>query len=231
MNIETYEELTGKTVPLAKKAYYKAMIKKAQYKLETLLGYSLEPQARFIELGKAQQECVCPDIPESLLPPDEVKGIIKVFPFNKNDKNYATDPFLDVYNVKLVKVLENRKFISFKTFENVTPHYENTGYGKYIEKCLDCFCDCNCEDCVQLAVDGKWIDKNNEEGIPLELLYLLCEMVDYEADEYRDIKSESVDGHSWSRGDVVAPEKDETNLLIIKKYAGPFGSVVKVPTI
>lgn len=233
MNLEKYEALTGVIIPVSKRAYYTAQIKRVQAKLETLLGYALEPQNLYIELGKSQRECVCPDVPEtsSLLPPDGVRGIIKVFPYNYKDKFLHIDPFYDVYAVKLGKVLENRQFVTYKTFESFTKQYMQSGIGNHIEKCDTCFCDCDCKDCVQLIVDADWIDVTDEEQLPDDLLYLFCDMVDFYADKSRNIKSESVDGHSWSVGEVTAPEETKAALLLLKRYAGPYGSIIQMPTI
>ena len=224
----------GITIPDSKKVYYTAQIKRVQTKLESLLGFTLKAKHIYTELGKSQVECVCPDIPQSqsLLPPDEVKGIIKIFPYNSKDKFLHIDPFIDVYNVKLGKVTEDKKFVTFKTFEHFTKHFMVQGIGKYVEKCQNCFCDCECKDCIQLIVDADWVDFTDDESdIPDDLLYLWCDMINYWADPDKDIKSESVDGHSWSRGDISAPEELIENKLILDKYAGPYGSIIRIPTI
>lgn len=232
MELEKYEKLMGMTIPDSKRVYMEAQIKRVQTKLESLLGFTLKASNIYTELGKTQVECVCPDIPQTLLPPDEVKGIIKIFPYNYKDKFLHIDPFLDVYNVKLGKVTEDKNFVTYKVFEHFTKHFMSQGIGKYIEKCQTCFCDCECKDCVQLIVDANWIDFTDEESdIPDDLLYLWCDMVNYYADPTKDIKSESVDGHSWSRGDIQAPEEMIENKLILQKYAGPYGSIIRIPTI
>lgn len=234
MDLAKYELLTGKIVPESQRAYYQAQIRRVQSKLETLLGYTLTPTQLYTELGKSQRECVCPDIPatESLLPSDPVRGIIKVFPYNYKDKFLHTDPFEEVYNVKLVRVLDNRQFITYKTFETYTKQYMQNGIGNHIEKCETCFCNCDCKDCVQLAVDADWVDFTEEgEGIPDELLYLWCDMIDYYADPTKDIKSESVDGHSWSKGDIKAPEEEQSAKLLLKRFAGPYGTATRIPTV
>lgn len=234
MDLTLYTKLTGNTIPAGQETRYTAIIARAQSVLESLLGWSFTPEVLYQEKGKTQNGCVCPDIPESLLPPDEVKGIIKVFPYNAKDKFLMTDPYVDVYSAKLVRVLENREFITYKTFDFITKQYMSDGIGKYLERCATCYCDCDCKDCVQLAVDGEWLQYNDEsdaeQNLPLDLLYLLCDMVDYYADPTHDIKSESVDGHSWSR-DTEAPHKSEQALALIRKYAGPFGSIARIPTI
>ena len=163
-----------------------------------------------------------------------MKGIIKIFPYNWKDKFLFVDPYKDVYNVKLVQVTNDYNFITFKTFERFNKQYMNNGVGKYIERCQNCFCDCNCKDCVQLAVDGDWLNISEESGesdLPLDLLYLWCDMIDYYGDQSRDIKSESVDGHSWSKGDIKAPEESAEAVLLLKKYAGPFGTITRIPTV
>lgn len=230
MDIEMYEKLTGIVISANRRAYYEAQIKRVQSKLETLLGFTLEPLALYKELGKSQTECVCPDIPQSdtLLPADEVKGIIKLFPYNYKDKFLHTDPFTEVYSAKLVKVLDNREFITYKTFEHFTEQYMSQGIGKYIEKCQTCFCDCDCKDCLQLAIDGNWLALPN---LPDDLMYLWADMVTYYADPAKDIKSESVDGHSWSKGDIKAPEQQDAVKLLLTRYAGPYGSITKMPTL
>lgn len=228
MNLELYQELTGKVIPERQVAFYKAMIKRVQTKLETFLGFTLTPKVLYKELGKSQVECVCPDVPKSLLDPDEPKGIIKIFPYNQKDKYLHVDPFKDVYAVKLVKVLDNRDFVTYKTFESYTEQYMTQGIGKYIEKCETCFCNCDCKDCVQLAVDADWLALPD---LPDDLLYLWCDMMDYYADPTKDIKSESVDGHSWSKGDMTAPEATDEAKLLLARYAGPYGSITKMPTV
>lgn len=234
MDLDKYEELMGITIPESKKTYFEAQIKRVQSKLETILGYTLKAKHLYKELGKTQLECICPDIPESssLLPPDEVKGIIKVFPYNYKDKFLHIDPFYDVYNVKLGKVLDDKSFITYKTFEYFTKQFMQQGIGNHIERCVNCLCDCDCKDCVQLIVDANWIDFTDEESdIPDDLLYLWCDMVNYYADPTKDIKSESVDGHSWSRGDITAPEETLEGKLLLQRYAGPYGSITRMPTI
>lgn len=234
MDIKKYEELTGLIVPESKYTYYTAQIKRVQRKLETLLGYTLQPQNLYTELGKTQTECFCPNIPESssLLPPDAVRGIYKVFPYNYKDKVLHIDPFVDVYAVKLVRTMESRQFITYKTFETFTKQYMSQGIGNHIEKCETCFCNCDCKDCVQLAVDADWIDFTEDStDIPDDLLYLWADMVTYYADPTHDIKSESVDGHSWSKGDVKPPEEAAEMQLLLRRYAGPFGSITRMPTI
>lgn len=234
MNLEKYQELTGITIPTGKENYYKALIVRVQSKLETLLGYTLKPSNLYTELGKTNKECFCPSTPKSstLLPPDPTRGIVKVFPYNSKDKFLHIDPFHQVYSVKLVRVVDNYQFITYKTFDSYTQKYDANQIGRHIEKCETCFCNCDCKDCVQLAVDADWVDMTDEdEMVPNDLLYLWCDMIDFYGDRTKDIQSESVDGHSWSKAQIVAPEETEYAKMLLAKYSGPFGMMVKVPTL
>ena len=57
-------------------------------------------------------------------------------------------------------------------------------------------------------------------------------MIDYYGDKNRYIKSESVDGHSWSVSEsYIPPETTDWAKLLLKRYAGPFGSITRMPTI
>ncbi len=232
MDLEKFQSLTGITIPENKKAFYLAQIKRVQSKLETLLGFTLSPQSSlFTELGKAEGSCPNTPEPLHLTQPDAVRGIIKLFPYNQKDKFLHIDPFYDVYSIKLVKTKNNRQFVTYKTFEYWTKQYKNGGIGNYIEECPTCYCDCDCKNCLQLAVDADWVDFQEDQNLPDELLYLFADMVIFYTDDTRDIKSESVDGHSWSRDVRKAPEDTVESQLLLSKYAGPFGSVKKVPTI
>lgn len=232
MKVELYQKLTGKTI--TNPDQFQLLLNRVQSKLETLLGYTLSPSNLYTELGKTQQDCSCLEIPkpEQLLPPTPTRGSLKVFPYNYKDKKFRVDPFYEVYAVKLVKVISKGRLATVKDFEYYIPDYAANGIGNYIEKCIDCGCDCACKNCVQLAVAADWVDFAEEgDSVPLELLYLLIDMVDFYGDPTRDIKSESVDGHSWTRGNIVAPEDKAESKLLLKRYAGPYGSIVRIPVI
>lgn len=235
MDVKTYEELTGKKIPENKVDYFQAQINRVQSKLENLLGYTLAPEHIYTELGKTQQECVCPDSPQTsdLLPADAVRGIVKIFPYNWKDQYLLTDPFYHVFNVKLGRVVDNYQFITLKTFDNFTPVMMNSGIGKSVEKCSTCFCECECKDCVQLIVDGDWVDFSDKgPSVPNDLLYLLCDMVDWYTDDSRFYQSESVTGHSWSRGsNNLAPEQEADAKILLARYTGPFGQVNRIPVL
>lgn len=228
MDINKYTQLTGKTVSEAEKPAFNAMIRRTKAMLETLLGFTLIPKNLYNELGKAQQDCACPNVDTStLLPADEEEGVYKLFTYNKLDKYFHVDPFKQVYKVKLVYAKNDGEFVTMKTFDNAKPQFGRDGIGNYIEKCLECLCECECTDCVQLAVDADWID-----CLPDDILYLWCDMIDWQIDCKKNLKSESVEGHSWSKTTeaTISPEVLPHNVLLLKRYAGPYGSVAVMPT-
>lgn len=226
MDIKKYTQLTGKTVSEAEKPAFNAMIRRTRAMLETLLGFTLNPENLYRELGKSRRDCACPNVDTStLLPADEAEGVYKLFPYNSLDRYFHVDPFKEVYKVKLVYVEGNGEFVTIKEFKNAKPQYGRDGIGNYIEKCLECVCDCSCDDCVQLAVDADWLD-----CLPDDLMYLWADMIDYQLDCTKDLKSQSVEGHSWAKADTRSPEELPHNVLLLKRYAGPYGSVAVMPT-
>ena len=86
-----------------------------------------------------------------------------------------------------------------------------------------------------LAVEADWID-----CYPDDIMYLWADMIDYYSNPNYSVmgslKSESVTGHSWSRGDAgggkdgdMAPEANPANKDLLTRYAGPYGKVTRNP--
>lgn len=234
MNLAEYQTLTGITVPSTQTAKVTATIARTQAMLETLLGFTLDPdkvnENLYIELGKTSQECFCPSVNlENLQPADEVVKAYRLYRFNDLDKYFHIDPFTKVHAVKLVFLKEGTtdNGITLKTFDwNEVRLQMKQGFGKFIEHCNDCLCSCSCTDCVQLAVDADWLWPSD---IPDDLLYVWADMITYYSDDKKkEIKSESIDTHSYTRFDNKPPETDANNLAVIRKYAGPYGSATVV---
>jgi hypothetical protein len=206
--------------------------------LETMLGFTLGPSASvtqnvYNELGISEQDCFCPSVDiENLLPPDPVIGAYRLFRYNENDKFFHIDPASTIYKTKLVFIKEGTgdNGITLKTFEadEVRMQYNNNEWVKYIEHCINCLCTCECNECVQLAVDADWLWANTTD-IPDELLYIWVDMITYYSDLKNKIKSESIDTHSYSRDTLERPEVNAYNLSVIRKYAGPYGSAATMP--
>lgn len=240
MDLTKYKALTGTTVPASKEAMVTANIRRTKARLETLLGFTLKPKNLYTEKGKARFEGVLPiEDYTSLLPPDEEVGTYKLFDYNEKDKFFHVDPFTDVYRVKLVLPTTGGEFITIQELENVVPQFERDGIGKYIERNDDwfnwywyrtwTFRDTWRDDSggLQLAVEADWID-----CYPDDLMYLWADMVEYRSDRSFGLASESVDGHSWSKTkeSQTSPETVKENITLLRRYAGPYGSINRNPT-
>lgn len=237
MTLSEYEALVGITVPVADQAKVTATIARTQTMLESLLGFTLDPtkvdENLYNELGKTVQDCFCPSVSlENLQDPDAVVGAYRLYRYNDLDKYFHIDPFSRVNAVKLVFIKEGTgtNGITIKTFDwdDIRIQYGRDNIGRFIEYCQDCLCDCKCDDCVQLAVDAEWLW--TEGNIPADLNYVWSDMITFYSDtNSEDIKSESIDTHSYTRADNTPPEQRPRNLAILRKYAGPYGSVAVMP--
>jgi len=239
VELETYQALTGITVSVDDEDLVIAQINRTRRILEGLLGFTLDPekvnQNLYIEQGKAIAQCACPNVDTELDPPDPVVFAYRQYSYNPNDKFFHVDPFYEVYEVKLVW-----NNITIKTFEldEFRPNFAN-GWGKFIENCQHKICVCSCKNCVQLAVDAEWlfacdssVDSSvSESCISDDILDIWADMVTYYADCKKDVKSESIGSHSYTKFDNKPPENESYNLAILKKYAGPNGSLTKVITV
>ncbi len=236
MNIEKYQELTGITVESSNISLVEAQIRRTKSILESKLGYTLTKNKastnQYEELGIATTDCIFQGFITDnndleLSAADEVQGSYRLFPYNKADKFFFVDPFTKVYKVKLVFVKSGNEpnGITHKVFDDgkIRMHKEGV-ITKYIERCPECLCSCACDNCVQLAVDAEWL---NEECLPDDLLYIWADMVTYYTDCKRNIKSETLGPHSYTKETVVEPENVPESIAILTKYAGPNGSITR----
>lgn len=220
MNLDKYQELTGITVPDSQAAAIEAQIKRVRNTLEGLLGWPLTKSKvsinHYEEFGKSVDEC---DFNGPYNEPDSVVNAYRLFNFNKHDQFLKVDPFTIIHAAKLVFLRpgEGPNGITLQTLDNIRVHVSR-GVKKYIERCEDCFCRFDCEDCVQLAVDADWL---YEDCLPEDLLYAWADAVTYENDCKKDIRSETLGTHSYTKFDRENPWV--TNAGVIKKYAGANG--------
>lgn len=240
MDIELYEELTGATVDAEDTASTKAQIRRTKVALETLLGYPLTKSKAGInhyeEKGKAKVECpfrgLISDINTMELDPaDEVQGSYRLYPYHSSDTFLEVDPFVKLYKVKLVflKSGDDPNGITHKTFsDGKISIRKRNGLAKYIERCAECLCTCACDDCVQLAVEADWL---SEECLPEDLQYLWADMVEYYSDPKLGVIEETLATHRYKLEKGSPPEEMDVNIAILKKYAGPNGSVNKTITV
>lgn len=236
MDLTTYQTLTGITVSASNTALVTAQIARTRAMLETMLGFTLDSTQvntnLYNELGKAANECACPSIDtENLTDPDAVVYAYRLYRYNQLDKYFHVDPFSKLNSVKLVYIKPGAtpNGITLKTFDTdeIRSQFGRENFAKYIEHCVDCLCECDCSDCVQLAVDANWLWPDD---LPVDLQYVWTDMITWYANCKKDIRSESIDTHSYTKFDRSSPELEPQNLAIIKKYAGPYGSVTVMPT-
>lgn len=247
MDLEKYQELTGITVPASQQGKVNATIRRTKSQLESLLGFSLSPKNLYTEKGKVQYEGYLPiDDTTELLPPDDEEGVYKLFPYNDRDSFFHTDPFKNIYKVKLVLPGNDGEFVTIVDLDNIIPQYDRDGIGKFIKRYYEWFTwswyaswrlsySVESPTGLQIAVEADWLS-----CYPDDILYLWADMISYYADQnysvMGSIRSESVDGHSWSRGNAgggaqgdIPPEKNSSALVILKRYAGPYGAVLRNP--
>jgi hypothetical protein len=242
MTLGEYETITGTTVPAGDVDRVTAQIARTQRILETMLGYTLDStlvdENQYDEIGKTATDCPCPDVDiEDLDPADAVVGSYRLYSYNRHDSFLAIDPATAIYAVKLVK-----DGITFKTLD--TDEYRANlkhGFIKYLQRCEECnWCTCTTECyCVQLAVDGTWL-WGEDDTIPSDLLDVWASFVTYYSDAKKDIQSERLGSHSYSKFydnsknqpmPLGKPEIDQYNLSVLTKYAGPLGSLHRTITI
>lgn len=234
MTPEKYTELTG--IEVEDTVLFNAKSRWVRTQLENLLGFTLDKtkvkENLYNEQGKSQIDCSYPSVDDgeydgSLLPPDPVVFAYRLFKFNETDEYFHTDPFTKLHKAKLVYINGDIE-VTLKTLENVREQRER-GFTKFIERCKECFCICDCIGCVQLAIDADWLF---EDDLPDDLLYLWCDLITVEMDceGTKGIKRESVMTHTVEY--VVKQDEGNTGLNLsgqqyttLIKYAGPFGTV------
>lgn len=246
MDLAKYEELTGTTVAEADKARVKAVIRRSNAKLESLLGYSLSPSKNIDkeEIGKVQFQGAYPYYPwnrDTLLPPDKQEGEFRLFYYNQDDLYLKTDPARNIYHVKLVQALNDDEFVTIIDLEHFTSK-KSRKFSKFIQRSTTWFnwpwynwivTQVGNGNGLMVAVDADWMDCSN---MPSDLAFLWSDMVSYYSDENYSvsgsIKSESVNGHSWSRsnsgggkGEDLSPEQSSEGMRTILQYAGPNSSL------
>lgn len=229
MNLAQYIALTGTTV--SDTARVTAEILRARRKLESLLGYTLDPTLRntnnYNELGKASSDFSCSIANDAtLLPPDPVVTAYRLYNYNPKDPFLHVDPFTDVNKVKLVYIRQGASpnGITVKTFEYVREYQGRTAWSKYLSEFDDYYSYRSCHDHnLQLAVDAVW----QFETIPDELLDVWADMTTYYSDDRSNVKSESILTHSYTKFDTDKPETRSENMQVLTKYAGPHGTLAK----
>lgn len=240
MDQSTYTNLTGKTVD--NEARFNVQVKLAKQRLERMLGWPLVSSKwddQYLEIGKSRSECACSNVdPSELDDADTVQGSTRLYRWNPADRYIAVAPLTNVYAVKLVDAGPEpgeTAGITYLTLD--TDDYKvqwingNPTYARYIKLVdNDCWIGCNnlrgcCSQRYQLAIDADW----GFGCIPLDLQAIWAEMVSYQLDCKRDIKSESITSHSYNKFD----NRDPLTLYSadIRAFAGPNGTLNRMPSV
>lgn len=243
MTIQEYEKLTGLSVDEADIPRLKAVIRRSEAKLGSLLGYSLSKQKTWTELGKVQFDGLDPfpslpvsdELLNNLRPADEEMGEVQLFSFDELDTHIRINPATRIYRAKVVLPVSDDEFVTVYDLLNGIPYLNNAGLAVAITRYSTWFTWTWWNSLLwaqrsgmMLAVDADYLDVCQMED---DLAYLLADMVTYYADpEYSllgNIRSESIDSHSYSRASTgrtaseMAPEGQPDAKAIIAKYAGP----------
>lgn len=245
MTIADYQTLTGITVPESDVTRVKAIIRRAEAKLGSLLGYSLSKQKTWTELGKIQYDGLVPfpslpvgdNVLNNLGTADDQTGEYQLFNFDELDKHIKINPAKEVYRAKIVLPVNQDEFITIYDLDNGVPYLNGAGLVTAITRYYSWFtwtwwnsllwAD---RSNLMLAVDAEYIDVCDINKYP-DLAYLLVDMVTYYADPAYSLmgimKSETIDTHGYTRAstgttvDSTAPEGQPSAKRILEKYAGP----------
>ena len=120
MTIAEYQALTGITVDDSDVNRMKAIIRRSESKLGSLLGYSLSKQKNWTEKGKMRYDGLVPfpslpvdqEVLDNLNPADEPTGDVQLFNFDELDKHIRINPAKEVYSVKVVLPINEDEFIT-----------------------------------------------------------------------------------------------------------------------
>lgn len=213
---QKYTELTGFSINTNNQARIYAAIEKVQYILEDLLGYTLNEDERTTNY-----------IP-SLTP----TTAYRLFPVRFNDVNHHIDPATAITTIKLMKNGAVEDTIESTEYTAIN----DRGFYKYFvinqaltlnrvwypfKKIIVC-----ADDYYEWGVDAIWCHATD---LPNSLMSVFADMVTFYARTNKEIKSETLGSHSYTKFDQKAPEEIEMNRKIITRFAGPKGSINKNP--
>lgn len=147
----------------------------------------------------------------------------RYFIYNERDQYIKLDPFISITSIKLVN--DDTDEIIFDA-EDYRIHHE-ANITRFIQLEKDYYREGSLiYKNVQLKVDAEW----EWTELPIELKLLWADMITYATDEKKDIKSETLGTHSYTKTNIH-PELREENQIIIKKYQGGNANGIIIPII
>lgn len=212
---QRYSELTGFAINSANQARIYAAIDRTQSILEDLLGYTLDADER----SENQLDGVVPTF------------AYRIFPVRINDRYNHIDPCTEIHTIK---VLKNGTVEDTLTSDQWSSK-KDRGYIKYftINQAQVLNVDwypfsrlavCN-DDEYEFAVDAEFVFADN--AFPNDLMGVWADMISFYSKMKKDIKSETLGSHSYTRFDEKEPEQEDQNVRIIRRYAGPRGHIMR----
>lgn len=240
MDQTTFTNLTGITLSSSQSTRFDSVAELSGETLEEMLGWPLDPYGwddQYIEIGKTTDEWwSCPTVDTSELDPaDEVEGNNRLYTWSPVEPYLFIDPAVEIHSVKLVK-----NGVTYRTFDadeySLRIQNGREPFGRYIQFCDELhtwmlslwprpqFVSLLASqrradgDYVQVAVDADW----GFETLPLTIQKVQADLVSYELDLKRDLKSETILSHSYTRSTRADPATAYAATL--KKYVGPRGT-------
>jgi hypothetical protein len=226
----------------SQRAFVTANIKKAQYMIESALGFTLDAekaaQNLYTETGKAPSDSwICGGSDADLLPADdEPDAVYRLFDHGKSIATWPSahrgslvqvDPCSAINNVKLV-----HGNVTLHTYEADEVALLKSGeFGRILDVVtIFPYLDYHrsCQHRLQVAVWADWLG-TEEDGQPDDLLSVWADLATNLSDQTRNIKSENRGTRSYTKFENRSPLEDQINKSILARYAGPNGTAGRVP--
>jgi hypothetical protein len=241
VDLSEYIEIAGVDVKDSQRAFVTANIAKARYQLESALGFPLSAekaeQNLYTETGQAPDDnWICGGSDADLLPADsEPDEVYRLFAQSEPLSPYQVgvltriDPCTSISKIKLV-----HGTVSVHTFttNELALVVGSNGYGRLVDLALIYPHPCRCGHRLQVAVSADWLGKEKEEEedqLPDDLLSIWADLTTWLSDRTRHIKSENRGTRSYTKAEIKSPLEDPANQSILESYAGPRGTLGRLP--
>lgn len=218
MDQTTFTQLTGLAPSTSQSARFDAVSDAAGEQLEELLGWPLDPT----------------DSQNQYDDDTDIVGSTRLYEWDRDDRYLFIDPTTTVHSVKIVYNGVTRKTLDA---DHYSLKLENGGrgaapFGRYIDMCRhdpdwavlwyqrspEFWLRLGDSFTVQVAIDADWAF----EEIPTAIQKAWADMIAYELDLKRDLKSQTMLSHSYSRN--VRPDPIQQHQKTLRKYVGPNGT-------
>jgi hypothetical protein len=237
VDLDEYIEISGLAVKDSQRAFVTANIKKAQFMIESALGFTLDAdkaaQNLYTETGQAPDDnWICGGSDADLLPaesePDEKYRLFTLGePLNPLSYTALTriDPASAISKIKLVHGTVNVH--TFTTSELAMLAGAN-GYGRLVDLAVIFRNPHRCGHRLQVAVSADWLGIDDDQ-LPDDLLSVWADLATSLSDKTRNIKSENRGTRSYTKFDNRSTLEDPVNQAILAQYAGPRGTAGRLP--